>query len=292
MEEKISIVMTSYNYANYIGEAIDSVINQTYKNWELIIVDDGSTDNSLDVINKYLEKDSRIKLFQHKGGINKGLAESIKLGLEKSDSNWIAFLESDDKYAPECLEERYKILKEKNDIDLLFTDLIMFQDEDKISELLNYFNDLDKLFYKRDESTYIATFKKNILQVNLIPTFSVVVLKKELLKNCDFNSPCRSSLDYYLWAQLSGSRIYYLAKKLTYWRIHKDSYIHQEKYTSLAQYLFKIIIYSKTIRNKNIFLRTILILNDIRVRLVYIKISKDKIKLNLFNGKYIFEKNF
>ena len=56
MEEKFSIIMTSYNYANYISEAIESVIRQTYKNWELVIVDDGSTDNSLEIIYRYLKK--------------------------------------------------------------------------------------------------------------------------------------------------------------------------------------------------------------------------------------------
>ena len=59
---KISIVMASYNYASIIGEAIESVINQTYKDWELIIVDDGSADNSVEVIKKYLS-DNRIKLY-------------------------------------------------------------------------------------------------------------------------------------------------------------------------------------------------------------------------------------
>lgn len=292
MEEKFSIIMTSYNYANYISEAIESVIKQTYKNWELIIVDDGSTDNSLEVINEYLEKDSRIKLFQHEGGINKGLAESIKLGIEKTSFKWIAFLESDDKFTPNCLEEKYNVIREKNDIDLLFTDLIMFQDEDKILELLKYFNDIDKFFYKRNESAYITTFKKNISQVNLIPTFSVVLVKKELLKKCDFNSPWKSSLDYYLWAQLSGAKIYYLAEKLTYWRMHKDSYINQEKYTWLARYLYRTRIYYQTIKDKNIVFRLLLVLNFMRARLLYIKIGRDKIKLNLFNGKYIFEKIF
>lgn len=94
----ISIITASYNYENYIKETIESVLNQTYTNWELIIVDDGSKDNSVEVIKSYCEKDSRIKLFQHEGGVNKGLAETIKLGISKAQGEWIAFLESDDKF--------------------------------------------------------------------------------------------------------------------------------------------------------------------------------------------------
>ena len=100
---KISIVMASYNYAPIIGEAIESVINQTYKDWELIIVDDGSADNSVEVIKKYLS-DNRIKLYINEK--NLGLAKTVRKGIQYSTSDWIAFLESDDKFSPNALEEK------------------------------------------------------------------------------------------------------------------------------------------------------------------------------------------
>ena len=114
---KISIVMASYNYAPIIGEAIESVINQTYKDWELIIVDDGSTDNSVEVIKKYLS-DNRIKLYINEK--NLGLAKTVRKGIQYSTSDWIAFLESDDKFFPNALEEKVKAIS--TDADIIFSE--------------------------------------------------------------------------------------------------------------------------------------------------------------------------
>ena len=107
---KVSIITASYNYENYIKETIESVLNQTFQDWELIIVDDGSKDNSVSVIKEYCNRDSRIKIFQHENAVNKGLAETIKLGLEKSNCEWVAFLESDDVWLPNSLEEKMYIV--------------------------------------------------------------------------------------------------------------------------------------------------------------------------------------
>jgi len=74
-EPKFSIIMASYNYAGYISQGIESVINQTYQNFELIIVDDGSVDNSVEIIKSYCEKDNRIKLYCHNK--NRGLSKQI-----------------------------------------------------------------------------------------------------------------------------------------------------------------------------------------------------------------------
>lgn len=291
MEKQISIIMTSYNYADYIKEAIESVIAQTYTNWELIIVDDGSTDNSVDVINGYIKLDSRIKLFQHEGACNKGLADSLKLGVEKAQNDWITFLESDDKFAQNALEEKIKAIQENPEIELIFSDLEMFQDEEKIAEFQNYFRDVETMFFKKDSSKFIQDFKKLIPKLNIIPTFSVVMLKKELLKNCDFYPPCKASVDYYLWAQLCNAKIYYLNKKLTYWRIHSGSYINIDKHSWFTRFVFFTKIYYFTIAEKPLILKVLLMLNYLRTRIIYLKLNKKTIKLNLFNNKYIFEKD-
>ena len=98
----VSIIIASYNYENYIKETIQSVLNQTFEDWEMIIVDDGSKDNSIEVIKEYCSQDNRIKFFQHENGENKGLIETLKLGIEKASSNWLVFVESDD-----FIEENY-----------------------------------------------------------------------------------------------------------------------------------------------------------------------------------------
>ena len=284
---KISIVMASYNYAPIIGEAIESVINQTYKDWELIIVDDGSTDNSVEVIKKYLS-DNRIKLYINKK--NLGLAKTVRKGIQYSTSDWIAFLESDDKFFPNALEEKVKAIS--TDADIIFSDLELFGDKECVIHLQKHFDNLNNFIVNLKKSGFIENFAKILPKINVIPTFSVVMTKKELLAKCDFNPLCKSTLDYYLWAQLACYKVYYINKKLTYWRMHKDSYINRDKYCWLKKYLFNVSIYAYTIKNKNKLIKPFLIINYMRARLIYLKLDKKSIKLNLLNHRFIFEKKF
>ncbi len=284
---KISIVMASFNYAPIIGEAIESVINQTYKDWELIIVDDGSTDNSVEVIKKYLS-DNRIKLYINKK--NLGLAKTVRKGIQYSTSDWIAFLESDDKFFPNALEEKVKAIS--TDADIIFSDLELFGDKECVIHLQKHFDNLNNFIVNLKKSGFIENFAKILPKINVIPTFSVVMTKKELLAKCDFNPLCKSTLDYYLWAQLACYKVYYINKKLTYWRMHKDSYINRDKYCWLKKYLFNVSIYAYTIKNKNKLIKPFLIMNYMRARLIYLKLDKKSIKLNLLNHRFIFEKKF
>lgn len=289
---KISIVMTSYNYEKYISEAIESVIAQTYTNWELVIVDDGSKDKSVEIIKRFQEKDNRIKFYQHKNNSNEGLARSLKLGIEKAESNWIVFLESDDKLAPDSISEKVKAINSYKNIDLLFTSLKMFPASNLQASHKLRFDYINRDILDLNESKFIENFKDIIFKDNIIPTFSVVMLKKDILQDCDFNSPIESRLDWYLWAQLSDKNIYYLAKPLTYWRIHEDSYINKTKLSWIQKYLFKTKLYYLTIRNESIIKRIFLLLNYMRRRIIYLKINNKSIKLNIASESFIFEKSW
>ena len=108
IENNVSIVMPSYNSAKFIEKSIDSVINQTYKNWELLIIDDCSPDNSLELIKKYCQIDSRIKLIIHEK--NLGVAESRNRGLKEAIFPYVAFLDSDDIWDPYKLEEQINFM--------------------------------------------------------------------------------------------------------------------------------------------------------------------------------------
>lgn len=110
-KDLVSIIMPSYNTANYIGESINSVMNQTYKNWELIIVDDCSTDNTDEIVNKFL-KDERIKYLKNEK--NGGAAISRNKALREAKGRWIAFLDSDDLWVPEKLEKQISFMKKNN----------------------------------------------------------------------------------------------------------------------------------------------------------------------------------
>lgn len=278
--------MSSYNYALYIKKAIESVLKQTYINWELIIIDDASTDNSLNIIKEYLKQDSRIKLILNEKNI--GLALSLKKAIKYADGEWIAFLESDDEFLPQSIEEKIKAAQKGAEI--VYTDVELFQDKVKKAELDLYFKNVNKYLIELDRSKFIEDFSKIITKSNIIPTFSCVMVKRDLIKNCKFNAICKSALDHYLWAQLADKKIYYINKKLTKWRLHNDSYINKNKNNWFINFLFRICIYSETVKNKFLLLRIILILNYIRARLIYIKISNKHLKVSFLNDKIILEK--
>jgi glycosyltransferase involved in cell wall biosynthesis len=239
MTPKVSVITASYNYENYIKETIESVINQTYTDWELIIVDDGSTDNSIEVIKKYCNKNNKIKLYTHKNNENKGLAETIKLGLSKASGDWIAFLESDDTWTENCLEEKVKVIDKNKDVKFIFSDVNMVGDKEEIEDFKEYYFILQKKF--KNESQNLDLSKQFFIR-NWIYTFSVVMLRKNILEQCDFNSPIKKLLDYYLWAQVANrTKMFYLNKKLTNWRMHKTSYIHAlDNVTEQKQFIEKI----------------------------------------------------
>ena len=111
MNELVSVIMPSYNTEKFVEMSINSVITQTYKNWELIIIDDYSTDNTDNVIYPLLN-DNRIKYF--KNSKNLGAAISRNLGLREAKGKWIAFLDSDDLLLPDKLEKQIQFMKEHN----------------------------------------------------------------------------------------------------------------------------------------------------------------------------------
>ena len=113
----VSIIMPSYNTADYISDSIRSIQAQTYQNWELIIVDDCSTDNSVEVIRSFNEP--RIKLLKNE--INSGAAVSRNYALREAKGKWIAFLDSDDTWVPEKLDKQIKFMEENN-YSFTFTD--------------------------------------------------------------------------------------------------------------------------------------------------------------------------
>ena len=98
----ISIITASYNYANYIKECIDSVLSQDFTDWELIIVDDCSVDNSVEIIKSYT--DSRIRLIRNEK--NSGLKRTLLRGIQEAGGEYIAFLESDDIWRTDYLSKK------------------------------------------------------------------------------------------------------------------------------------------------------------------------------------------
>ncbi len=121
----ISIIIPVYNVEAYLRECIDSVINQTYKNFEIILVDDGSTDSSGKICDEYVEKDDRITVIHQK---NSGPSKTRNTGLENANGKYIYFLDSDDYVESNALELLINTA-ESNDADLVFFDARSFSDD-------------------------------------------------------------------------------------------------------------------------------------------------------------------
>jgi teichuronic acid biosynthesis glycosyltransferase TuaG len=112
MSELVSIITPTYNAEKFIRATIESVQNQTYQNWEMILVDDASTDETVKIISDFAEKDSRIKLFKLEKNSGNGFARNI--ALEKAVGKYIAYLDADDLWFPNKLEKQIEFLEENN----------------------------------------------------------------------------------------------------------------------------------------------------------------------------------
>ena len=124
--KKVSIIIPVYNSAKYITQCIESVINQTYKNIEIIIIDDNSTDESIEIIKKI--KDKRIKLISIKQ--NKGVANARNTGIKKATGDYICFLDSDDYWYKNKIEKQIDFI-EKNNYVFIYTSYVYLRGNDK-----------------------------------------------------------------------------------------------------------------------------------------------------------------
>ena len=169
---KISIIVPVFNMENHLGECLDSIITQSFKDIEIICVNDGSTDNSLEILKKYQDNDSRIKIITQN---NKGLSAARNTGLDHANGDYIYFIDSDDYLEPNALSEIYEMSKKKN-LDLLIFKLVNFNEVtgekdyaysnmpflEKLDDVFNY-NDFKKDLFRVDVSVYTKLFKWELI---------------------------------------------------------------------------------------------------------------------------------
>jgi glycosyltransferase involved in cell wall biosynthesis len=194
---KVSVVIPTYNRADTLPRAMDSVLNQTFQDFELIIVDDGSTDNTKRVVAEKKEKNNRTIYLKQK---NQGAAVARNTGIKKSKGKYIAFLDSDDEWAPEKLEKQLRIF-EVSDLSSLG-----FVGSNKIIYGLNEYGEIvtKKNLYKdrfpHDKKRF--TLEEFLsLHTPVSPT-SALILKKALLDVGMFDPECPPHEDYDLWIRL------------------------------------------------------------------------------------------
>ena len=203
---RVSVIIPAYNVAEYISETLDSVFAQTYKNYEIIVVNDGSPDTEKfeKVLEKYLD---RIIYVKQK---NTGAAIARNVGIEKSRGELIAFLDSDDVWLPEFLESQTKFL-DSNDFDMVYSDAYLFGD--------SYTK--GKTFMEDAPSSGVADFDGILsIRCNVI-TSGTIVKKQNLLDVGMFESEKISAHDFILWLKLAknGTRIGYQTIPLLKYRV-------------------------------------------------------------------------
>lgn len=212
--------MPAYNSEKYIAEAIESVIKQTYKNWELIIVNDASTDDTEKIIKAYQEKDKRIKLISLSK--NQSVANARNTAMKSAKGRYIAFLDADDYWEKEKLQKQIQILN-KSSADISFTAYLMIDETGKTI---------------KTRSVKESVNLKDLLKENSI-IFSSVVCKKESVKKESFKSEWYHE-DYLFLLDLAkeGTIFKGINESLTQYRIHQFGRSFNKQ--TAAKYRWKI----------------------------------------------------
>ena len=228
---EISVIIPTYNRCVYITEAIESVLNQTYKDLEIIVVDDGSTDNTQEVLGPYIEGKKIKYLYQ----IHSGRPSAARnLGIKTSSGEYICFLDSDDILTKESIYERVKILRDYNEVGLVWSNWMKFKDKFSIEKLEYPESTQDKFFINlpaevidaKGKDYYIFTkdFVFEIFNSNFILT-SAVMSRLEVLREIGmFDESLMIGEDYDLFLRLGGmTKFAFIAEPLVYHRMHENN---------------------------------------------------------------------
>lgn len=217
----VSIIMTSYNHAKYINAAFESIRTQTYPNWELICVDDGSSDKSLEVIQKWKVKlGEKLIVLTHQGHANLGIVPSHLSALSKARGSFIAYLESDDIWEEDNLNAKLEIFRKNSSIDVVYSKFRPFG----VLRGSLYWNiyqhsNTPSLFSKK-EIYFFPIFLKR----NPVASFSHFIVRKEALDRVPRPKEKELFYDWWCLAHLSQKCLFYrIPKRLVKWRIHKQS---------------------------------------------------------------------
>lgn len=225
----ISICIPSYNHDKYVKEAIDSVLKQTYKNFELVIVDNCSTDNALKIIKSY--NDSRIRLYQNE--TNTGGCEGTNQAVRLARGELIALLHTDDKYAPDFLEkivEAYNLYPENK----VFVTAVYHQDELLGHLTPTYPYEKEGIIPKKEAIIRLA------YENNIGNGINVVIHKDALGKNDYYDMKYCISADHELFLRLAeDNEFVYINKLLTYYRMH-DSNLTNRVFLEMVKEGYKI----------------------------------------------------
>ncbi len=193
MTYMITIIIPIFNKEKYISRCLDSVINQTFKNIEILVINDGSTDNSLNIINRYKKKDNRFKVINQK---NQGPSKARNVGIENASAEVLFFMDADDTIEEEALEDMYfKMIEDNSDI---------------VHSKIRY---ISKVFeVKEDKNLFVEnSIFKEILSLNTSSSISANLYKKKLFIENNISFP----IDMYYEDLATVYKVFYCAKKIS-----------------------------------------------------------------------------
>ena len=250
----VSIITPSYNSEQYIGQMIESIIAQTYSNWELLITDDCSTDNSYSIIQSYADKDSRIKLF--KLSTNSGAGVARNKSIEHAKGRYIAFCDSDDWWLPNKLQIQIDFMK-NNQVQMCYSSYFTCDEENSITGIVVSYKKISYKHIIKDDSIGFLTCIYDTKDIGKIYMPSIRrrqdwALKIMLLQKC--------------------STAYGVLQPLAYYRIRKGS-LSNNKFR-LVRYnvqVYKDILHYSTLRAWCVFIFIFspnYILKKLRLRII------------------------
>ncbi len=186
----ISIVLPTYQGQKTVGSTIKSLQNQSFKNFELIIIDDCSTDKTSDVINSFLKNDPRIRFIQHKKNI--GLASTLNEGILLSRSNLIARIDQDDEAMPDRLKIQYSFMNKNKKVAVAGSFVYLMGRDKKFDKMLSF-------------PTDSKAIRSELIKSNCIFHPSVIMRKKSVVNIGGYRKAYKNAEDYDLWLRLSKS---------------------------------------------------------------------------------------
>ena len=204
----ITVGIPIYNAENYLSDAIKSILAQSYPFWELILVDDGSTDNSLKIAQEFAEKDKRIRVISD--GLNKKLPARLNQIIREAKYDYIARMDADDIIAANRFEKQIEFLRNNQNFDLVSTGLLSLK------------NNLDLVGYRIPYSLKHITLNDAVLGTTGIIHASIMAKKSWYFRNL-YNEENRLAEDYELWLNA------YLRKDLNVGFIDEPLYFYREE---------------------------------------------------------------
>jgi len=222
----VSVIIPCYNGEEFIREAIESVISQTYQKWELIVIDDGSTDNSKEIVDKY-RTGQRIKCIQH--DTNKGIAKASNTGIKLARGDYLAFLDQDDVWLPNKLEVQVNCLKnQQEDIGMICTGMVFTDEKLKPQRIFKGFRDDDQ--------------KELVKNIYLQPTnsASVMMVKKRCFSQLGFfNESLHGWADFEMWMRIASQyKIKYIREAVVKKRMHTENWQNLPKVRKESKKVF------------------------------------------------------